>query len=211
MSGAWQEYERSRERSSRAGAWFAVAGIAAFAVLVFQHFFVRDAGNSDAVATVESGEATRSELVDFPGMSSVENPSSAVTVAPSQRTYGRDGTAYVGIYECTVNGQRVVSDRPCGAGATARVIEVAPARAPPSSPVPQYRPTPPSVGKSTARSDSGSANASFDNTSACAAVDRAIDDLNSRMRQPYTSQEGEWLRAEWHRLKQRRHDLRCGR
>ena len=210
MGGAWQEYERSKAASNRAGQWFAVAGIAAFAVLVFQHFFVRDVGNADAVATVESGEATRLELVEFPGMSSVENPSSAITVAPGQRTYGRDGTAYVGIYECTVNGQRVVSDRPCGAGATARVLEVAPARALP--PVSQTNgSTQSSVGTLPTQSAARSGNVAADNTSQCAAVDRAIDDLNSRMRQPYTSQEGEWLRAEWHRLKQQRHDLRCGR
>jgi hypothetical protein len=181
MGGAWQEYERSRE-TSRAGALFAVAGAAA---------------------------VVPGEIVELPTLRAEPEPS-GVTVAPGQRAYAADGTAYVGIYECTVKGQRVVSDRPCGAGATARVIGVAPATAA-APPVTQYRSTQAPNSSSTARSAAGSTIAVPDNTAACAADDQSIKTLNARMRQRYTSQEGEWLRQEWHRLQQRRYDLRCGR
>jgi hypothetical protein len=185
-------------------------GVAAVSLLAVHHFFLRDVENAEPVPTANSSGVTRSELVDFPGMSSAESSSSGVSVAPGQRAYGRDGTTYVGIYECTVKGQRVVSDRPCGAGATSRVIEVAPATAP-LPPVSQYRPSSPPIDGSSARSSVRSSNAAPDNTSQCAAVDQEIENLNARMRQRYGSAEGEWLRAEWHRLHQRRYDLRCGR
>jgi hypothetical protein len=61
------------------------------------------------------------------------------------------------------------------------------------------------------RSEAGAVSAVPDNAAACAEVDQAIDQLNSRMRQRYGAAEGERLRAEWHRLKQRRYDLGCGR
>lgn len=149
------------------------------------------------------------EVIELPTVRPAPEPS-GLPVAPGERAYAADGTAYVGIYECTVNGQRVVSDRPCGAGATARVLEVAPASAAPP-PVPQSRPTRPATGTTPVQGAAGSGSAVPDNTAACASVDQAIDNLNSRMRQRYGSAEGEWLREEWHRLKQRRYDLRCGR
>jgi hypothetical protein len=65
-----------------------------------------------------------------------------------------------------------------------------------------------SAGSSTSRSGS---TATASNEAACEAVDRAIDDLNARMRQRYGAAEGERLRAQWHALKQQRYDLRCGR
>ena len=49
------------------------------------------------------------------------------------------------------------------------------------------------------------------NEAACRAVDQAIDNLNARMRQGYTSQEGESLRQRWHELKEQRYELGCGR
>ena len=49
------------------------------------------------------------------------------------------------------------------------------------------------------------------NAGACAAVDQAIEALNARMRQAYSSSEGEYLRDRWHALKERRYSLKCGR
>jgi len=54
---------------------------------------------------------------------------------------------------------------------------------------------PPSAG----RSSSGSA-ASALNEIACAAVDRAIGNLNAGMRQRHEAAEGERMRAQWHDL-----------
>jgi hypothetical protein len=206
---------RERARSNRAGALFAAVGVAAFAFLAFHHFYGRgrEVAEPAVPAPTSAVAVVPGEIVELPTLRPEPQPS-GVTVAPGQRAYAADGTAYVGIYECTVNGQRVVSDRPCGAGATPRVLEVAPARAPPPS-VPQRRSSRPgssaTYASSTGQSGAGSASAVPDNTAACAAVDRAIDNLNARMRQGYGSAEGEWLRQEWHRLKQQRYDLRCGR
>lgn len=208
MSSAWKEYERSRERSNRAGTRFAAAGVAAFAFLAFHHFYGRDRAPPEA--SVTEFIDTPADVVEQPAPQRDTGESLTVTVAPGQRAYAADGTTYVGIYECTIKGQRVVSDRSCGADATTRVLEIAPATARPPS-VPQYRPIPPSYGPSPTLSAARSTTASPGNTSQCAAVDQEIESLNARMRQRYDSAEGERLRARWHWLKQRRYDLRCGR
>jgi hypothetical protein len=211
VGSAWQEYERSRARSKRTAGLFAPAVAAAVAALAIHHFYGqgREVAEPAVTASTSAVPVVPGEIVERPTLRPAPD-ASGVTVAPGQRAYAADGTVYVGVYECTVNGQRVVSDRPCGSGATERVLEVAPAQAPPP-PVPQYRPTRPTTGPTPARNAAGSASAVADNTAACAAVDRAIDNLNSQMRQGYGSAEGEYLRAEWHRLKQRRYDLGCGR
>ncbi len=139
-----------------------------------------------------------------------EAPATARSSEPRTRS---KGPQYVGVYECTENGQRVVSDRPCAAGAAARVLVVDPPKAPPPQ-VPKLRSSTPTASTS-ARSPSGATSTtqsrSAGNAAACSAVDEAIDRLNERMRQPYSSQEGEYLRRQWHALKERRYDLRCGR
>jgi len=195
-----------------------VAGAAAFAFLIYHHVFIRAPRMAapPTAAQAHTADVVAGGVVELPTLRPEPEPS-GVTVAPGERAYAADGTTYVGIYECTVRGQRVVSDRPCGAGATARVIEVAPAPAattPPPS-VPQRRSSQPgsssTYASSTGPSEAGSTNASPDNTLACESVDRAIENLNARMRQRYGSAEGERLRAQWRDLKQQRYDLRCGR
>jgi hypothetical protein len=118
-----------------------------------------------------------------------------------------------------VNGHRIVSDRPCAADAKPRTLvvdqpdprEVDRLR---QQQTPVQRPAPRSY---TSQSGSGgegptiSGSAEASNARACAAVDRAIDNINSRMRAGYGHDEGEWLRAEWHRLKRARYRLGCGR
>ena len=119
---------------------------------------------------------------------------------------------YIGVYECVVRGQRVVSDRPCGASAQARTLIV-------DQPDPREATrlrqqqwqsaraySTPAASGSTATVATESANAG-----ACAAVDQAIEALNARMRQAYSSSEGEYLRDRWHALKERRYSLKCGR
>jgi hypothetical protein len=125
----------------------------------------------------------------------------------------------VGIYECVVDGHRIVSDRPCAADAKSRTLVV-------DQPDPhevarlrqqQTQAQRPASRGYASQSDyagegptiSGSAEPS--NARACAAVDRAIGNINSRMRAGYGPEEGEWLRAEWHRLKRERYSLGCGR
>lgn len=135
------------------------------------------------------------------------------------RTRVRTGReSYVGVYECTTSGQRVVSDKPCGGDAQARTLVID--QPDPREVVRQRQMTQsvgrsgssyytsPSAGSSTSRSGS---TAAASNEAACEAVDRAIDNRNARMRQRYGAAEGERLRAQWHDLKQQRHDLKCGR
>lgn len=49
------------------------------------------------------------------------------------------------------------------------------------------------------------------NQAECAYIDQQIDQLNARMRQKYTSRQGEYMRDQLRGLKERRYDLRCGR
>lgn len=217
MGGAWQEYERSRADSHRVGrAVLAVVGVAAFAFVIYHHVIIRAPRIAPSPTPVQAQTAgvVAGEVIELPELPQPSQPPAPPIVAPGERAYAADGTTYVGVYECTVRGQRVVSDRPCGAGATARVIEVAPEATPPPS-VPQRRPSqsasPSNYASSTAQGEAGAVSASPDNTYACEAVDRAIDNLNSRMRQRYGPAEGERLRAQWHALKRQRYDLRCGR
>ena len=145
----------------------------------------------------------------------IEAPVSHYQGPPPSLT-GRE--SYVGVYECMVNGQRVVSDRPCAPDAQSRTLVI---DRPDPREVSRQRQltqstgrsgssysTSPSGGASTLRSSS---TATASNELACEAVDRAIDDLNARMRQRYGAAEGERLRAQWHALKQQRYELRCGR
>ena len=159
----------------------------------------------------------RTEL--FPTIIAPSIKNAPVDMIAGPAAAGRE--SHVGIYECTVNGHRVVSDRPCGSSAQARTLVVEQPD-PRDAAIAQQRlwQAQQQAQQSTSRSDvapsdSGGSNdsepAERGNESACAEVDRAIDQLNARMRQGYTSQEGEWLRARWHALEDQRHALRCGR
>ena len=220
MSGAWQEFEaESRDSSRRLLVLGAVLAVAVLAALRFLGGGLKseDTTSPAAAAMVEAEAEPR---VRIESMTEVEPPVPAGQgSAPSSRGGSQ---SYVGVYECVVNGQRVVSDHPCGADAQARTLVVdqpdprdvarqqqrtwaaqagsgsaprmaAPASSSVPSQVPQVAPE------------------SLPNEAACAAVDQAIANLNSRMRAGYTSQQGEWLRAEWHDLQKRREALQCGR
>ena len=209
MTGEWQECEK--ESSVRTRNAVIAGAAAALAFIAFVHF---SSGVPKQQSPVNaSAQEDRTELpptVIAPSTADVPDsgPSRAITA-------GRE--SYVGVYECTVNGRRVVSDRPCASGAQVRTLVV-------DQPDPrdaaiaqqlQQQTQQPVVLKYSAPSASGeSASAGTDvsaNEAACTAVDREIDQLNARMRQGYTSQEGEWLRAQWHALEERRRALRCGR
>ena len=49
------------------------------------------------------------------------------------------------------------------------------------------------------------------NKAQCEQIEAWKDRIDAAMRQGYTSQQGEWLRAEWHRAKQAYYDAGCGR
>ena len=118
-----------------------------------------------------------------------------------------------------MNGQRVVSDHPCGADAQARTLVV-------------DQPDPRDVARQQQRTWAAQAGSSAaprvvsparsavrpqmapqspPNQGVCDGIDQAIANLNARMRQGYTSAEGERLRADWHDLQKQREALDCGR
>jgi len=153
--------------------------------------------------TVKAGKATEPEASHYQG-------------PPAARTRRE---SYVGVYECVVDGQRVVSDRPCAADAKSRTLVV---DQPDPSEVARLRqhraqvqrPASPGYTSQSVYAGEGPTipgSGEPSNARACAAVDRAIDNINSRMRAGYGPEEGEWLRAEWHRLKRERYSLKCGR
>ena len=154
----------------------------------------------------------------------VELPPTVVEAAP-EPSAGVSGSTVaeretqVGIYECTKDGQRVVSDRPCGPDAEQRTLSV-------SQPDPRdaivaqqrARATLMTAAPAQSAGAAGSAtpaapavaDAEFAREARCAAIDRAIEGINARMRQGgYGTEEGNWLRGQWHKLKDEWYDLKC--
>lgn len=215
MGLEWDELER-RNRAAGEGSRriFGLGLAAALAFLGWTHFF---GDRQEAVAPVEPARAAVVETPAVEALPARVPPVPLYQGPPPRESAGR--ASYVGVYECTVNGQRVVSDRPCGSGAQARTLVVdqpdprevalqrqrqlqAQQQAARSRTVPRY---------SSGSAPSIAAPAERSNAAACAAIDRAIDDLNARMRHGYGAAEGERLRAQWHALKRQRYDLGCGR
>lgn len=111
------------------------------------------------------------------------------------------------VFECEQDGQRVLSDQPCGADATVREIS-APNRMQAQDTSVLYEPLPRSIQvqkRRAARQRTGS------NAVTCARIDEDKDRINARMRQPYTSWEGERLRARLRELSERRWKAGCGK
>jgi hypothetical protein len=214
MSGAWQELEAESRDSSRR--LLVLAAVIAVAVLAALRYFGAEPDESVEAAS-EPLLLTPTPEVAY-DIDQLTRPEDALPPVTEQRPQAGN-QSYVGVYECVVNGQRVVSDHPCGADAQVRTLVV-------------DRPDPRDVARQqqrtwAAQAGSGSAPrvaapvrsavpsqvapVASPNEAACAAIDEAIANLNARMRQGYTSAEGERLRAEWHDLQKRREDLNCGR
>jgi hypothetical protein len=121
MSGAWQEFEaESRDASRRLLVLGAVLAVAVLAALRYCGGELRESADprSEPVMLERRPEVTFQ----------LEDQGSAAAVAPVPLRAApslRGGSqSYVGVYECVVNGQRVVSDHPCGADAQARTLVV---------------------------------------------------------------------------------------
>ena len=210
MQGEWRALERRREAADAwPGRLVAIFVAAMLGVVGWKQF-----ASEPATPPVPVLEAAVAEpgAIELP---TVVEPPVRLYQGPPPSLTGRE--SFVGVYECVVNGQRVVSDRPCAPDAQPRTLVI-------DQPDPrevavqrqrQWQAQQPSARASSGstvtggRAMSGSASAS--NAARCEAVDRAIDDLNARMRQRYGAAEGERLRARWHELKRERYDLKCGR
>jgi hypothetical protein len=213
MSGDWEELERRQGASLEGpGKYVALGVVAMVAFLAWTQFFGKPREIESPTPALEASMVP-SPVIEPPQV--IEAPASHYQGPPPSLT-GRE--SYVGVYECVVNGQRVVSDRPCAPDAQTRTLVI---DQPDPREVARQRQMTQSAGRSgssyyksqsggTSTAQSGSA-VTGSNEAACEAVDRAIDNLNARMRQRYGAAEGERLRAQWHDLKQRRYDLRCGR
>jgi hypothetical protein len=218
MSGAWQEFEAESRDSSRR--LLVLAAVIAVAVLAALRYFGAEPDESVEAASEPVLLTPTPEVVY--NIDQLTSPEEAPPPPVTAQRPQAGNQSYVGVYECLVNGQRVVSDHPCGADAQVRTLVVdrpdprdvarqqqrtwaaqagsgpaprvaAPARSAAPSQVPQVAPV------------------ASPNEAACEAIDQAIANLNARMRAGYTSAQGEWLRAEWHDLQKRREELRCGR
>ena len=214
MRDEWEELERRQNASFDGLGRFVALG--AVAVLVF-FGWTQLAGNRGPDTAISpppiKGSQPPSTIIELPRV--VEPPAAHYQGPPAPRT-GRE--SYVGVYECVVNGQRVVSDRPCAPNAQPRtlVVDQPDAREVARRRQEQWAAQQATGGAFPTQSSAGSrstsqAPAAPANEAACDAVDQAIEDLNARMRQGYGAPEGEWLRERWRDLRRQRYELKCGR
>lgn len=209
MRGRWADLEQeSSQRTRKAVLLGALVAVGVLAVLRLNTPAPNEVKPTAATAAVDP------EVLPSTVIESAPEPSVGVSGAVAA---GR--ATQVGVYECVQNGQRVASDRPCGADAEQHTLTVSQPdprdaiaaqqrnRQAPAMSAPRY--TSP---RSSAGQMSTTVNASSADTSRCAAIDREIDAINARMRQGgYGTAEGNWLRGRWHQLKNERYQLRCGR
>ena len=217
MSGAWKEFEEESRSASRRVLVF--GAVLAVVVLGALRYFGGNEGHgpAESPAGPVTVDVTPTPIFRLESVTEIPPPSGAQSAAGLS---GRGGSqTVVGVYECVVKGQRVLSDRPCGPEAQVRAVVVD--RPDPRDVVQAQQRTqaaqagtPPAVYRSASTSTAGTTPAEPSeaaNASACATVDREIAALNARMRQGYTSQEGEWMRQRWRDLQKRRAALKCGK
>ncbi len=146
----------------------------------------------------------------------VPPPGGAVTAPASRPEKG-----VTGVYECRKNGQVIYSGQPCGPDSvrhdvdarrtntyTSEAYEVSPSQASAPAPVKPVR-----------REQTTTAPATRDNAPElsdakkveCGQAQEEIDQINARMRQPYTSAEGEFFRERLRKLGDKQDALKCGR
>ena len=213
--GPWDEYEEEWcEAQESGGRIFALLISAGLAFLAGRYVFSAD--------SVDDGPSQAQEFQTAPvpsgasEISSVPERLAAVPVVTKRPTNART----LSVYECFVNGQRVLSDQRCADDARERSVVVtrpdprdvalALRRAAEQRSREAYRTPPVTQRYGSNRSGAGASYGSND-ASRCANIEQSIESINARMRQAYTSQEGEWWRDELRALKQARWDLRCAR
>jgi hypothetical protein len=228
MRPEWDEIERHNRPLQSPPQRVALVVVVALLVTSVWAYLWRDKAGREAVREPEVAEATV-----VPPLPMIELPKTLARIpSGAGESVGAGGYVEprgtrVQIYECLVDGQRVISDQRCAADAKVRSLVVP---RPDSAAVARLHQKqqrwpaqqqqlqaqqrsqvvvpPPSVA-STAGSTAYATPAS--NESACADVDKQIEMLNAQMRQAYGSARGEWYRSQWHSLKERRYRLGCGR
>lgn len=109
------------------------------------------------------------------------------------------------VYECNRNGQKVLSDRPCGSDAAVREI-AAPNRMDAQDTRRLYSPV---RVPSRARNGASSGSRLSGTSAVCDSIEAQFDAINARMRQPYTSSDGERFRERLRGLSEQRYEARC--
>ncbi len=209
MGDQWSEIEERRQQIQDGSRRLLILGaIVAGAFFAGTHFLGKPIEETAPVGALE-GMIVPRPVIEVP---QIIEPNRPTYRAPAS-TPGRQ--TYVGVYECTVNGQRVVSDRPCGADAQGRTLvvdqpdPVEAARQRQQTWAAQQRAAssntlaPRSSGMTSAGTTSPA------NEAACESIERRIADIDAQMRDGYRSQTGEWYRQQLRDLKERRHELRC--
>jgi len=155
-----------------------------------------------------------------PSSNSTSSPQTALStsqraqvegVAPKLTSHaspeGHADTRIATVFECRANGQRIYSDRRCGPNADEHPI-LAPNRM--DAQDTNILSSPDEV---LARSQSERTNARepvFDAArSECGSIEQQKNSINARMREGYTSPEGEWYRERLRALDTRYYELRC--
>lgn len=212
MTEEWKEVVKHREQvQGRSGRLFVLGAVAAAAFLAGTHYFTRPPAEAISGATADA------EIIRLP---TIEPPRVAESSRPTDReppaTSGQQ--TYVGVYECVVNGQRVVSDRPCGDDAEVRTLVV---DQPDPAEAARQRQQTRAAQQRAVRSSNSTAyvaggvastlTARASNQATCESIEQQIAYIDAQMRQGYQSQEGEWYRDRLRALKEQRYDLRCQR
>ena len=213
--GPWNEYEEERrEVQESGGRVFALVVSAGLAFLAGRYIFSSapiDDGPSQALEVQAAPVAREAQ-----GISAIPERPTQAPIATQRPVNART----LSVYECFVNGQRVLSDQRCAEDARERSVvvtrpdprdvEIAQRRTAEQRLRYAYRPPAATQRSSSNRSRAADSYGS-DNSWQCTNIDQRIEWINARMRQGYTSQEGERWRNELRALKQERWDLECGR
>jgi hypothetical protein len=206
----WSEIEERREQvRDNSRRLFILGAVVTVAFFAGTHFFGKP--KDEPIPT----RALEASIIQQP---TIEAPRVIESPRPTYRQPSADSgrQSYVGVFECVVNGQRVVSDRPCGAEAQSRTLVV---DQPDPADVARQRQQTWAAQQGAPRSSTGTAPASggvpstrtapASNQAACESIERQIAYIDAQMREGYRSPQGEWYRQQLRVLKERRHDYRC--
>jgi hypothetical protein len=205
----WSEIEERRQQIQDGSRRLLILGaVVAGAFFAGTHFFGKPREEPAPVGALEA-MIVPVPAIEVPQVIEPTRPTNrAPASAPGRQTY-------VGVYECTVNGQRFVSDEPCGPDAQARTLvvdqpdPVEAARQRQQTRAAQQRATSSSTSVPSSGGVPSTRNTVSSDQAACESVERQIAYVDAQMREGYRSQAGETYREQLRVLKERRHDLRC--
>ena len=165
-------------------------------ILVVGGFFIFAAQQSPRMPLSVNATDTNSAAHPSSGQVPVAQHKSGTATPPVIET----------VFECRGDQGLVLSDQPCGSDAQLREIS-APNRMI-AEPIARPRRLPaPERGRSTVVA--AGTTSPGGNAAACASIETEIEKINARMRQQYSSQEGELWRARLRVLSEQRWDAKC--